>query len=221
RVSGRCLPYGEGVTYWPLGEILKSEAGVLDTDPPELALEKVRKVGEALLTRDVSGDPARSTAALAYTIGLEDPAVALADTDPREVRVDLHAAWRSYFSALARSGPVLVVVEDIHWADPALLDLLEDMADRSEGPIVFLCPARPELTARRPDWGGGRWNHSSLLLEPLSTTESSELLDLLVEGGALSIDLRALILERAGGNPFFLEEIVQRLLEEPAGVEEL
>jgi class 3 adenylate cyclase/tetratricopeptide (TPR) repeat protein len=221
RVSGRCLPYGEGVTYWPLGEILKAEAGILDTDPPELALEKVRKIGEGLLTRDVSVDPARAGAALAYTIGLEDPEVALADTDPREVRDDLRAAWRSYFSALARSSPVLVVVEDIHWADPALLDLLEDVADRSEGPLLFLCPARPELTARRPDWGGGRWNHSSLLLEPLSTTESSQLLDLLVEGGALSSDLRALILERAGGNPFFLEEIVQRLLDEPAGVQEL
>jgi class 3 adenylate cyclase/tetratricopeptide (TPR) repeat protein len=221
RVSGRCLPYGEGVTYWPLGEILKAEAGILDTDPPELALEKVRKLGEALLTRDVSADPARAGAALAYTIGLEDPTVALADTDPREVRDDLHTAWRSYFSALARSAPVLVVVEDIHWADPALLDLLEDVADRSEGALLFVCPARPELTARRPDWGGGRWNHSSLLLEPLSTTESSQLLDLLVEGGALSSDLRALILERAGGNPFFLEEIVQRLLDEPAGVEEL
>ncbi len=220
-VSGRCLSYGEGVTYWPLGEILKSQAGILDTDPPDLAVEKVRKVGDQLITSDVSADPARANAALAYTIGLEDPDVSLATSDPREVRDVLHAAWRSFFSALARSGPVIVIVEDIHWADPALLDLLEDVADRSEGPLQFLCPARPELTARRPDWGGGRWNHSSLLLEPLSMNESSELLDLLVEDGALSSDLRALILERAGGNPFFLEEIVQRLLDEPAGVEEL
>jgi class 3 adenylate cyclase len=220
-VSGRCLPYGEGVTYWPFGEILKAQAGILDTDPPELALEKVRKVGDHLLTDDVSADPDRACAALASTIGLEDPDASRAGSDPRELRDDLHAAWRSYFSALARTGPVLVTIEDIHWADPALLDLLEDVADRSEGPLLFLCPARPELTARRPGWGGGRWNHSSLLLEPLSTTESSQLLDLLVEGGALSSDLRSLILERAGGNPFFLEEIVQRLLDEPAGVEDL
>jgi class 3 adenylate cyclase len=221
QIAGRCLPYGEGVTYWPLGEILKAQAGILDTDPSDLALEKVRKAAGELITPDVSPDPPRAQAALATTIGLEHPDVPLADADPREVRDDLHAAWRSYFSALARVGSLLVVIEDIHWADPALLDLLEDVADRSEGPILFLCPARPELTARRPEWGGGRWNHSSLLLEPLSATESSELLDLLVEGGALSSDLRALILERAGGNPFFLEEIVQRLLDEPAGVEEL
>ena len=220
-INGRCLSYGEGVTYWPLGEILKAQAGILDTDPPELAVEKVGKVGDQLITPDVSADPARARAALAYTIGLEDPDVSLETSDPREVRDDLHGAWRSFFSALARSGPVIVTIEDIHWADPALLDLLEDVADRSEGPLLFLCPARPELTARRPDWGGGRWNHSSLLLEPLSTNDSSELLDLLVEGGALSSYLRALILERAGGNPFFLEEIVQRLLEEPAGGEEL
>jgi class 3 adenylate cyclase len=220
-IRGRCLSYGEGITYWPLGEILKSQASILDTDPPELAVEKVRKVGDQLITGDVSADPARAHAALAYTIGLEDPHVSFASSDPREVRDDLHSAWRSFFSALAKSGPVIVLVEDIHWADPALLDLLEHAADRSEGPLLFLCPARPELTARRPDWGGGRWNHSSLLLEPLSTDESGQLLDLLVESGALSRDLRALILERAGGNPFFLEEIVQRLLEEPADVEDL
>jgi class 3 adenylate cyclase/tetratricopeptide (TPR) repeat protein len=220
-INGRCLSYGEGVTYWPLGEILKAQAGILDTDPPELAVEKVGKVGEQLITADVSADPARARAALAYTIGLEDPDVSLETSDPRAVRDDLHSAWRSFFSALAGSGPVIVTIEDIHWADPALLDLLEDVADRSEGPLLFLCPARPELTARRPDWGGGRWNHSSLLLEPLSTNDSSELLDLLVEGGALSSGLRAQVLERAGGNPFFLEEIVQRLLDEPASVEDL
>ena len=112
-----------------------------------------------------------------------------------------------------------MVIEDIHWADPALLDLLQDLADRGEGPTLFLCPARPELTARRPGWGGGRWNHSSLLLEPLSAAESGQLLDLLVERGTVTSDLRSRILERAGGNPFFLEEIVQRLMDEPAGIE--
>lgn len=220
-VSGRCIPYGEGVTYWPLGEILKGHAGILDTDPPDLAIEKVRKVGDILLGPEVSADPPRANAALAYTIGLEDPDISFSGADPREVRDELHAAWRSFFSALAGSGAVVVVVEDIHWADPALLDLLQDLADRSEGSLLFLCPARPELTARRPEWGGGRWNHSTLLLEPLSATESAELLDLLVEHGDVSSTLHSLILERAGGNPFFLEEIVQRLVDEPAGIEQL
>ena len=143
----------------------------------------MRKVGDQLLTPEVSADPARADAALAHTIGLEDPEVSFVSADPREVRNELHAAWRSFFSALALSGAVIVVIEDIHWADPALLDLLQDLADRGEGPTLFLCPARPELTARRPGWGGGRWNHSSLLLEPLSAAESGQLLDLLVERG--------------------------------------
>jgi class 3 adenylate cyclase/tetratricopeptide (TPR) repeat protein len=217
-VSGRCVPYGEGVTYWPLGEILKGHAGILDSDPPDLAVEKVRKVGDQLLEPEVSASPARANAALAYTIGLEDPDVSFASADPREVRDELHAAWRSFFSALARTAAVIVVIEDIHWADPALLGLLQDLADRGEGPLLFLCPSRPELTARRPEWGGGRWNHSSLLLDPLSPAESGELLDLFVERGGVPSHLRPLILERAGGNPFFLEEIVQRLMDEP-GIE--
>jgi tetratricopeptide (TPR) repeat protein len=174
-----------------------------------------------LLGPHVSADPRRANAALAYTIGLEDPDVSFAGAEPREVRDELHSAWRSFFSALASTGPVVVLVEDIHWADPALLDLLQDLADRSEGPLLFLCPARPELSARRPEWGGGRWNHSSLLLEPLSADESAELLDLLVERGTVSSSLRSRILERAGGNPFFLEEIVQRLVDEPTGIEQL
>jgi class 3 adenylate cyclase len=170
-INGRCLSYGEGVTYWPLGEILKAQAGILDTDPPELAVEKVGKVGEQLITADVSADPARARAALAYTIGLEDPDVSLETSDPRAVRDDLHSAWRSFFSALAVSGPVIVTIEDIHWADPALLDLLEDVADRSEGPLLFLCPARPELTARRPPRGGGRGGPKSRVREPPCTHE--------------------------------------------------
>src|SRR5204863_3743737 len=102
----------------------------------------------------------------------------------------------------------------------ALLDLLKELADHSEGPLLFVCPARPELAARRPDWGGGRWNYSSLLLEPLSAPGAEELLDLLLEGEEISTSLRARILERAGGNPFFLEEIVQRLLDERSAVAE-
>src|SRR5262249_43184704 len=93
-ISGRCLSYGEGGTYWPFGEILKSQAGILDTDPPDLAIEKVRKIGELLLTEAVSPDPPRANAALAYTIGLDDPDFELSASDPREVRDVLHAAWR-------------------------------------------------------------------------------------------------------------------------------
>ena len=80
-LQGRCLPYGDGITYWPLAEILKGHAGILDTDPPELAVEKVRKAGHDLLTTAYAADPVRATAALAYTVGLEDPDVTFAGAD--------------------------------------------------------------------------------------------------------------------------------------------
>ena len=98
-VRGRCLPYGDGVTYWPLAEILKGHADVFDTDPPGLVLEKIRTVGRTLLTTDVTPDPDRAAAALAFTVGVEDPSFPFADLEPREVRAESHAAWRSFFSA--------------------------------------------------------------------------------------------------------------------------
>ncbi len=213
-LSGRCLPYGEGVTFWPLAEILKGHAGVLDTDPSDVALERIRKMGRDLLTGDVTTDAARTTAALAFTVGVEDPAYAFARMDPKEVRAEVHAAWRSFFSALAVTQAVVVVVEDIHWADPALLDLLEDLATRAIGPLLFLCPARPELTSRRSGWGGGGRNNTAVALEPLAPKESQRLVGLLLAVDDLTATVRDRILERAEGNPFFLEEIIRHLIDE-------
>ena len=212
-LRGRCLPYGDGVTYWPLAEILKGHAGILDSDAPEVAVEKVRKVGRDLLKPDVATDPVRAGAALAYTVGLEDPDVSLGDADPREVRDEVHAAWRSFFTALGRERPVVVLVEDIHWANPVMLDLLEELAERVEGPVVFLCPSRPDLTAIRPGWGGGRRNISSLALDPLSAGDAERLVHLLLTVDDLPPSVHERILERAEGNPFYLEEIVRRLID--------
>jgi class 3 adenylate cyclase len=212
-LRGRCLPYGEGITYWPLAEVLKGHAGVLDTDPPEMAVEKVRKVGADLFTPGLATDPARATAALAYTIGVEDPDVDIGSMPPRQVRSEVHAAWRSFFSALAAAGPIVVVVEDIHWADGALLDLLEEMADRVEGPAVFVCPSRPELLATRPGWGGGRRSYSSVFLDPLSERDAQGLVTTLLTIDDLPRAVRDRILERAEGNPFYLEEIVRGLID--------
>jgi class 3 adenylate cyclase len=212
-VRGRCLPYGESVTYWPLAEILKGMAGVLDTDPPDLVLEKIQKVGKDLITSDVSPDPERATAVLAYTLGVTVPGVDFSELAPRQVRMETHGAWRSFFSALAKRSPVVVVVEDIHWADPAMLDLLEETADRVEGPVLFVCPARPELTDRRPEWGGGKRNYSSIFLDPLTSEDSERLVGLLLAVEDLPASLRRRILERAEGNPFFLEEIIRQLID--------
>jgi tetratricopeptide (TPR) repeat protein len=136
------------------------------------------------------------------------------EADPRDVRDELHAAWRSFFSGLATAAPVITLVEDIHWADPVLLDLLEEIADRAEGPVLFVCPSRPDLTARRPDWGGGRRNASSIALDPLSPDDARRLVRSLLTVDDLPPSVHARILERAEGNPFYLEEIIRRLIDD-------
>jgi class 3 adenylate cyclase len=213
-VRGRCLPYGDGITYWPLAEILKSYSGVLDTDASDEVLGKIEVSCDAVLEADPSIDAARTCRAIAYTVGLEFPSAPMRDLEPRQVRAEMHLAWRSFFSALALDGPVVVVIEDIHWADPALLDLLEEVADKVLGPVLLVCPARPELTGKRPGWGGGQRNHSAIGLEPLSPEESDHLVLLLLTVADLPTSVHDQILERAEGNPFFLEEIVRHLIDE-------
>jgi class 3 adenylate cyclase len=211
---GRCLPYGEGVTYWPLAEILKSHAGVLDSDPPDRALAKIKDAVDSLLTAEIAPDPARSAAALAFTLGMEDPQLLFANLSPRQVRLETHNAWRAFFSSIATQSPVVVVIEDIHWADPALLDLLEELADRLTGSVLLLCPARPDLTQRRPGWGGGRRNYTSIFLEPLSREDADRLVSFLLAIEDLPPAVHEQMLTRAEGNPFFLEEILRRLIDE-------
>ena len=207
-LRGRCLPYGDGITWWPLAEILKTHARILDTDPAEAVLAKTRGACDAIACGD-----ADTCAALAYTVGVEDPDAPM-PSDPRRVRSDMHAAWRGFFTALAGTAPAVVVVEDIHWADGALLDLLEDVAGRAEGPVLFVCPSRPELADRRPTWGGGRRNASSIGLDPLSSGDADRLVNLLLSVEDLPVRTHQQILARAEGNPFFLEEIVRHLIDE-------
>ena len=207
-VRGRCLPYGDGVTFWPLAEILKGEAGVLDTDPPGVALRRIRALGES------APHLAPFLAALIHTIGLDDPGSPLRDLAPRAVMNEIHAGWRGFFTALAQEQPLIVVVDDIHWADAAMLDLLETLPDRIQAPALFLCPARPELTARRPSWGGGRRSASSIALEPLGPGDADQMVRLLLHVDGLPDATHERILERAEGNPFFLEEILRSLIDE-------
>ena len=135
--------------------------------------------------------------------------------EPRQVRSEVASAWRSYFGALARPGPALVVIEDLHWAGAAMLELLQELADGVDAPVMFLCPARSELTSARPGWGARSRNFSGIMLDPLGGGESEHLLELLIEGEDERVppSVRTRVLERAGGNPFFLEETVRNLVE--------
>jgi class 3 adenylate cyclase len=203
-LRGRCLAYGEGISYWSLAEILKAHAGTLDTDTADVARARVRDAAEASLGAAGVGEPAELAGILTASIGL-----AAVDTTQRgahELRAETQLAWRSFFSALAVSAPAVVVVEDIQWADAALLELLEDVAAHAEGPLLLLTTARPELTTRRPTWGGGRRSFTGLGVEPLDAADSARLATLLLGSGAPD---REAIVARAEGNPFFLEEIAR------------
>jgi tetratricopeptide (TPR) repeat protein len=199
---GRALPYGEGVTYWPLGEMVKAAAGISDDDPLEEAFEKLRECCAEEAVADVLGLAAGLMEALE------------GERSPQEI------AWaaREVMQGIADVQPLILLFEDIHWAEPPLLDLIEHLADWVRAPVLILCLARPELLDARPGWGGGRVRSTAIELEPLSEEESAELVQQLLDQlagasgerpGALPRDA----LERAEGNPLFVEETIRMFLE--------
>lgn len=209
---GRCLPSGQGTMLLPLADMLEAKASVFDSDSEEAALSKIAQLVDAEVDSNFASD--LTVIALASTLGLADEA--LSSLDPRERRRELVNAWRALFASIARRAPVVAVVEDLHWADPRMLDILDELADRLEGPILFVCTARADLLRIRPEWGGGRRSFSSLPLDALSAEDSSLLVSLLLEIESLPDATRSGILERSEGNPFFLEEIVRHLIDEGA-----
>ena len=208
---GRCLAYGEGVTLRPLAEMLMAEAAILSNDPSDAALAKIDRLVRDTVPVAVAGG---TTTALASTLGLEPLDGSHEDVDPREVRQRLIASWRTLLTGVAAERALVVLVEDLHWADQTMLDVLDDLAEHVEGPILFLCTARPDLFRIRPNWGGGKRNYSSVTLGPLAADESERLVSLLLDTEEFPEAVRQSILARAEGNPFFLEEIVRRLIDE-------
>jgi class 3 adenylate cyclase/tetratricopeptide (TPR) repeat protein len=210
---GRSLSYGEGVSFWALGEIVKSESGILESDTAEVAHEKLRSAVRGLVD---PADADRVVAQLRALVGA-GPAAEFAD-DRRE---DSFAAWRLFLEALAEDRPLVLVLEDVHWADDAMLDFVDYLVDWVEGvPMLIVCTARAELLERRPAWGGGRVNTAAFLLSPLSEEETARLVHSLLGRSVLSADLQTVLLERAGGNPLYAEEFA-RLVEEGRGGVEL
>jgi hypothetical protein len=197
-----------------MAEILKSLAEILDSDAPTEVVAKIEALGARVLSSEVTPDPSRAGALLAYTVGIIIPGYEFGRLEPDQLRAEIHNAWRALLSALAATAPLVVVVDDIHWADSALLDLLDDLGNRGQGAVLIMCPARPELTDRRPGWGGGRRNFSSVVLNPLPADATSQLVDQLLAVEDLPDTVHARIVERAGGNPFFVEEILRHLIDE-------
>ena len=198
---GRCLPYGEGITYWPLAEMVKAAAGIADDDPAEEAMEKLRECcGE---------DAVADLLALASGV--------LEAVSGERSAQEIAWAAEQWATELADAQPLILGFEDIHWAEEPLLDLIEHLADRVRGvPVLVLCLARPELLDIRPGWGGGRLRATAIELEPLASWESETLVDALLDDHELSADDRATVLEKTEGNPLFVEETIRMLAEDGA-----
>ena len=199
---GRCLSYGEGVAYWALAEMVRMRAGISEEEPQAAALPKLQAaIGEYAVDED---ERAWLEPRLAHLLGLTER------TAPD--REDLFSAWRLFFERLAERSPTVLVFEDIQWADASLLDFIEHLLDWSKGhPLYVLALARPELSERRPGWGAGGRNATTLGLEPLSAGAMEALLDGFVPG--LPEDLSAQILDRAEGVPLYAVETVRMLVD--------
>jgi class 3 adenylate cyclase len=201
--QGRCLPYGEGVSYWALGEIVKAEAGVLETDADAVAADKLdRVVAELMPDGDEKAWVARHLRPL---LGLAPEA-----GGPPEGSDEGPAAWRRFLESLAERRATVLIFEDLHWADEGLLDLLDYLVEWTRDvPLLVIGTARPELLSRRPGWGGGKLNAATISLAPLSDDDTAKILASLMERALLPADVQSELLARAGGNPLYAEEFAR------------
>jgi class 3 adenylate cyclase/tetratricopeptide (TPR) repeat protein len=200
--QGRSLPYGEGVSFWALGEMVKAQAGILETDSPEDAQHKLR----ASVSGFLEGDDAHWVARhLGPLVGVESEQQLRGDH-----RAEAFTAWRRYLEAIAEERPLVLVFEDLHWADEGLLDFVDHLVDWAGSvPILVVCTARPELLTRRAGWGGGKSNAATLSLSPLDDEQTARLLAALLERSVLPAETQSALLQRAGGNPLYAEEFVR------------
>ncbi len=199
-LRGRCLSYGDGITFFPLAEIVEEAAGTSRDDDLETARSKVR----ALLGDADDADRIVSLVGSLLAWGGESGA-------------NEEAFWgvRKLLEHLASERPVVVVFDDIHWAEPTFLDLIEHLADWTrDAALVLLCVARPELLEVRPGWGGGKLNATTILLEPLPDDEASQLVDNLLGRADIPAVARRRILEASEGNPLFVEEMLGMLIDD-------
>jgi class 3 adenylate cyclase/tetratricopeptide (TPR) repeat protein len=198
-LTGRCMPFGEGIAYRPLADMVQAAAGISDDDSPEEAIEKLRE--------------ACTSDAVADLLGL---ASGVLDNVSGQRR-GLEIAWAAHewATSFAEAQPLVLGFEDVHWAEEPLLDLIEHLADRiDDAPVLIVCLARPELLDTRPGWGGGRRRSITIELAPLADGEAAELVDALVGGAALPEALRTVLLDKTEGNPLFVEETVRMLVEQ-------
>ncbi|MDX6399453.1 MAG: hypothetical protein QOF27_59, partial [Gaiellaceae bacterium] len=200
--QGRSLSYGEGITYWALGEMVKAQAGILESDAPEEVIAKL-----AVAVQEAAEDPSERDWLNASLAPLAGAGAAVAGE-----REESFTAWRRFVEGIASQRPLILVFEDLHWADDALVAFVEHLVDWStDVPLLVLCSARPELYERHPGWGGGKRNSNTIALSPLGADDTARLLAALLQKAVLPADTQRTLLERAGGNPLYAEEFVRML----------
>ena len=209
--TGRCLPYGSGIVFWALGEVLRAECGIVESDSSEEAWQKLRSYVTELMGKP-STHADRETALIGRLLGVDVPAeLAPEEDDPERMREAFLSALRRAIEAIATRRPFVIAFEDIHWADDGMLDAIEHLAQWVRAPLMLVCLARDELLDRRPSWGGGRRSATQLMLSPLSDEHSRALVRALLPQGQ---EVVPAIAERSGGNPLFAEEMARRIAEE-------
>ena len=195
---GRCLAYGN-TSYSAFADAIKAQCEIFDDDDAEVAGKKADAAVRELFGDEEVAPQIRTLVGAGEARGVS--------------REDLFEAWRRLLERMAARYPLALVLDDIHWADAGLLDLIEHIADWSQGPILVISTARAELFETRPTWGGGKRNAASISLDPLSATEGEAMLDDLLPG-EIAPELRHTIVERSEGNPLYVEEIVRKLIDD-------
>jgi predicted ATPase len=203
-LRGRCLAYGEGIVYWALREMLWDTAGILLDDDVETEARKLRRVAEELL----GADAGRTSEALAAGAGIRLPGSTLDELSPEALAEEIGLAWPRFLGGLAARTPTVAAIEDLHWAEPPLVDMIERVVARTDGPLLVVATARPELVQRQPGWGQ-RPGARQVALAPLDPDSSHALVEGLLPAERAAVAGR--VVAAAEGNPFFAEEIVRHL----------
>jgi class 3 adenylate cyclase len=205
--QGRSLPYGDGVTYWALGEMVKAQAGILDSDTAQEAQDKLRATVSDLIPDGAEAAWVEQHVRALAGLGTESSAGG-------DRHSEAAAAWRRFLEALADRQPLVLVFEDLHWADDALLDFVDHLVDWVSGvPMLVVCTARPELLDRRRGWGGGKRNALTIALSPLADPDIARLIGTLLEQAVLPAETQVTLLSAAAGNPLYAEEYVRMLID--------
>jgi adenylate cyclase len=207
---GHSPAYGTATAYAALAEIVRDRFAITRTEAPDSILAKLTAGIAQLAPGEDAAEANRTASQVARLLGVEGAGENAEGTD---VRDRIFAAVRLLLELMSARGPLVIAVEDIHWADEGMLDLIEHLAGWAQGPLLIVCLARDELRERRPSWGGGRRNATTISLDPLSEEEVAELVEALLAGSEEGTARAREVALRSGGNPLFAEEMVNRLRE--------